>query len=73
MSADARRRTREKVRDYRERKRADGYRLLQKWVPDTRSAEFAAEARRQSRMIAKSPHEADDQAFIDSISELKFE
>ena len=73
MSADARRKSREKVRSYRERKRADGYRLLQKWVPDTRTPEFAAEARRQSRMIARSPHEADDQAFIDAISELKFE
>ncbi len=29
-----------------------------------------AEARRQSLLIAQSPHEADDQAFVDSISEF---
>jgi hypothetical protein len=38
------------------------------WVPDTRTAEFAAEARRQSALAAASPHAADDQAFVDAIS-----
>ena len=41
--------------------------------PDTSTPEFAREAKRQSLLIANSPHEADDQAFIDSISELKFD
>jgi len=38
------------------------------WVPDTRSPKFAAEASRQSRLVASSPQAAEDQAFIDSIS-----
>ncbi|MBV9418737.1 MAG: antitoxin MazE family protein [Alphaproteobacteria bacterium] len=58
-----------KVRRHRERQRAAGLRLVQFWVPDIRSEAFKAEARRQSRLIADSPHEAEDQAFIDSISE----
>ena len=44
--------------------------LVQFWVPDMSSPAFKAEARRQSRLIALSPHEAEDQAFIDSISEF---
>jgi hypothetical protein len=62
--------SRNKVRDHRARMRAKGMKLVQFWVPDVTSAEFKAEARRQSRLIALSPHEADDQAFIDSISEF---
>ncbi len=60
----------EEVRAYRARKRAEGYRLMQRWVPDVDSEEFAWEARRQSLLIAQSPHEAEDQAFVDSISIL---
>lgn len=33
-----------------------------------RSPGFAKEARRQSALVAASPHEADDQAFVDAIS-----
>ncbi len=62
--------SRDKVRDHRARMRAKGLKVVQLWVPDTNSAEFKAEARRQSRLIARSPHEADDQAFIDSLSEF---
>ena len=47
---------------------AQGMRLLQIWVPDTRSPEFAKEARRQSRAVARSKHAKEDQAFVDSIS-----
>ncbi len=64
--------SREKVRAHRERLRAQGLRPIQIWVPDTRSPEFAADARRQSRLIAQSPGEADDQAFIDALS-VKFD
>jgi hypothetical protein len=73
MSAEAKRRSREKVRNYRQRKKAEGFRLIQRWVPDTRTPEFAARVRREVQAIVKSEHAADDQAFIDSISELKFE
>ena len=38
------------------------------WDLDPRSPEFAREAHRQSLAIANSPSEADDQAFIDSVS-----
>ncbi|MCB2054339.1 MAG: antitoxin MazE family protein [Geminicoccaceae bacterium] len=40
------------VRRYRERMRARGFRPIQIWVPDTRSAVFAAECRRQSMLVA---------------------
>jgi hypothetical protein len=62
--------SRDKVRNHRARMRAKGMKLVQFWVPDVTSAEFKAEARRQSRLIALSPQDADDQAFIDSISEF---
>lgn len=62
--------TREKVRAYRERMRAQGLRPIQIWVPDVRAPGFAAEARRQSQVVAESAGAAADQAFIDSISEL---
>lgn len=41
---------------------------MQIWVPDVRAAGFAAEAHRQSQLAADSPHDADDQAFVDAIS-----
>lgn len=63
----------EKVRNHRARMRAKGLRLVQYWLPDVTSPEFKAEAHRQSLAIAQSPSEADDQAFIDAISEFKFE
>ncbi len=63
--------SRDKVRDYRARMRAKGMKLVQFWVPDMTSPRFRAEARRQSLAAANSPTEADDQAFIDSISEFQ--
>lgn len=62
--------SREKVKAYRERMRRQGLRPIQIWVPDVRSPEFAAEAHRQSLAIAQSAQESEDQAFIDSISDL---
>jgi hypothetical protein len=64
----ARRTTRDKVRAHREKLRKQGLRPLQIWVPDTRSPEFAAEARRQGLLVARSKHAAEDQAFVDAIS-----
>ena len=60
--------SREKVKAHRARQRARGLRLVQMWLPDTRTAEFAAQAHRDSLAIANSPTERDDQAFVDSIS-----
>jgi Protein of unknown function (DUF3018) len=70
MASGAAASSRDKVRDHRARMRAKGMKLVQLWVPDVRSAAFRAEAARQARAIAASPHEAEDQAFVDSISEF---
>lgn len=61
--------SREKVRLHRQRLRAEGLRPVQFWVPDVRSPAFLQEARRQSLLIADSPSEPEDQAFIDAIQE----
>lgn len=61
--------SREKVRAHRQRLRKQGLRPIQIWVPDVRSKAFAREAHRQSLAVARSPHAADDQAFVDAISE----
>ena len=61
--------TLDKARAYRERMRARGFRPVQFWVPDTRTADFRTEAHRQSRAVAHSAHECEDQAFIDAISD----
>ena len=65
--------TRAKISAHRARMRAQGMRLLQIWVPDTRSPVFAKEARRQSRAIARSPQEKDDMAFVESLSSWLWE
>jgi hypothetical protein len=62
--------SRDKVRNYRARMRAKGMKLVQFWLPDTSSPAFKAQALRESRAMAQSPTEAEDQAFIDSISEF---
>lgn len=61
--------SRDKVRAYRQRMRAQGLRPIQIWVPDTRTAAFRTEAHRQSRAVARSPHGREDQDFIDAISD----
>ena len=68
-SSPANKSSREKVRAHRARLRRQGLRPVQIWLPDTRSPKFAAEARRQSRAIANSPTEADDQAFVSALAE----
>jgi Protein of unknown function (DUF3018) len=71
MSSAAKKPTsRAKVAAWRARKRAEGLRQVTLWVPDTRTPEFAAEARRQSRLAAKSAHAKDDQLFVDSLAEF---
>jgi len=50
--------------------RAQDLRPIQIWVPDVRAPEFKAEAHRQSLAVAKSVHAAEDQAFIEAVSEL---
>ncbi len=62
--------SRDKVRAHRERLRKQGLRPIQIWVPDVRARSFKAEAHRQAATVAASEQAADDQAFIDAISEL---
>ena len=67
----SRKATRKKVQAHRDRLRAQGLRPIQIWVPDVRAPAFVQEARRQSRLAAKSRHAQDDQAFIDAISAIE--
>ncbi|MGH6715144.1 MAG: antitoxin MazE family protein [Bradyrhizobium sp.] len=60
--------SRTKVRQHRERLRAQGLRPIQIWVPDVRAPSFRSEAHRQSLAVAASAHAHEDQAFIDAIS-----
>lgn len=72
-SEEVRRRARKKARAYRERMRAKGLRPVQLWLPDTRTKAFAQKAREESAAISRSEMAADDQAFVDAVSELTFE
>lgn len=60
--------SRDKVRDHRARLRARGLRLVQMWLPDTRSRTFARQAHQDSVAIARSASDAGDQAWIDAAS-----
>lgn len=60
--------TKMKVQEHRDRRRAQGLRPIQIWVPDVRAPSFRAEAHRQSLAVAASAHAAEDQAFIDAAS-----
>jgi len=62
--------SRDKVRRYRERLRKQGLRPIQIWVPDVRSPSFRSQAHRQSLAAAQSAMEAEDQGFIDAVSDL---
>jgi hypothetical protein len=68
-SAPQPRSSRVKVREHRKRLREQGMRPIQIWAPDVRSPAFRAEARRQSLAVANSSHAAEDQAFIDALSD----
>jgi len=59
---------RERVGEYRRRMRERGLRPLQVWVPDVRTATFAAEAHRQASLIAGAGDNSDDQDFIEAVS-----
>lgn len=56
---------RERVRRHRDGLRAAGLRPVQIWVPDTRSAEFVAELRRQCLVLKKDPAEQEAIAFCE--------
>ncbi len=68
-SARGARPTKMKVREHRDRLRAQGLRPIQIWVPDVRASSFQAEAHRQSLAVAANAHAAEDQAFINAVSD----
>jgi hypothetical protein len=61
--------SRAKVRLHRARLREQGLRPIQVWVPDVRAPGFRSEAQRQSIAVAASGLAADDQAFIDAVTD----
>lgn len=65
--------SREKVREHRERLRAQGLRPIQIWVPDVRAASFRTQAHQQSLAVAASKGAQEDQAFIDAVSAIDAE
>ena len=58
-----------KFQRYRQQKRHRGMKLLRVWVPDPHRPEFAAEARRQGRLLRGAPEEVETLAFIASAFE----
>jgi hypothetical protein len=59
----------DKHKRYRMNQKAKGRRLLRIWVPDTRTPEFQAEARRQALLLRDAPDEAEVMAFIEAVSD----
>jgi hypothetical protein len=57
------------MRRYRERKRKDGMRPVQLWVPDTKAPGYAAKIRRQSLLAAGSKGEQQILDWIEAIYE----
>ena len=58
-----------KVREHRIRLRKLGLRPVQFWLPDVRKPAFRRAAHLQSLAVAASRQEADDQAFVDAVSD----
>lgn len=62
-----------RVAKHRNRLREQGLRPIQIWVPDTRAPGFAEEAHRQSALAAATDTAAEDQAWVDDISQFNDE
>lgn len=58
----------DRVGQYRRRMRERGLRPVQIWVPDVRTKAFAAEARRQTALVAQGDQRTDDQEFVEAVS-----
>jgi len=58
------------MQSYRARLRRQGLRPVQVWLPDVRSRRFAAEARRQSRLVSRHRSERDILAHIERAADL---
>ncbi|MGH7815236.1 MAG: antitoxin MazE family protein [Candidatus Binataceae bacterium] len=69
MASSTRLSLREKQRRYRNRLRAQGLRPIQIWAPDTRAPGFAAECRREARLINRSRGEREALRFIAEVAD----
>ena len=58
-----------RVQRHRANLKSQGMRPVQLWVPDTRSAQFAAECRRQSALAAADPHECETLDWIEQVAD----
>lgn len=58
----------QRASEYRRRMRERGYRPVQVWVPDVRSARFAAAAHREALALAQADRHNDDMDFVEAIS-----
>ncbi|MDB5943874.1 MAG: hypothetical protein JWQ13_3440 [Ramlibacter sp.] len=61
--------TAERVKKHRDALRAAGLRPVQIWVPDTRQPGFAAECRRQSRIVARKEAESASQQWLEQVAD----
>lgn len=59
---------RERVGEYRRRMRERGLRPLQVWVPDVRTPIFAAEAHKQSVLVAQAAADSEEQDFVEAVA-----
>ena len=57
-----------KFQAYRARKKAAGLREVRRWVIDTRTPEFQAEARRQAALLNHSEDEREANALMDRLA-----
>lgn len=57
-----------KFQAYRARKKALGLREVRMWVPDTRSPEFQAEAKRQAALLNHSEDEKEAIAMMERLA-----
>ena len=55
---------------YRERLRRQGLRPVQVWLPDVRGRRFAAEARRQSRLVSRHRSERSIAAHLERAADI---
>jgi hypothetical protein len=60
----------ERMSARRKRLRAQGLRPVQFWVPDLRNPRVRADLRRQGRLLAKHPENAEVDAWIEAVSDF---
>jgi hypothetical protein len=71
VAADRAKAAREKMRAYREGLRSRGLRPVQVWLPDVRSPEFRAEARRQSSLVSGTRSDQEALEFIEAVADFE--